>query len=148
MDNKKIIHLEGFLANGWDGGVEFEDNSYLSIAEEIARKINSMEIFYENSKNLPEDTCQTNYSLYLPKVSLQAYFSNKKTSLEEVIEKNILNTIGDLDIYTEWYGYSEWTIEGYDVVNFTIGNHNLEEILSSYNGKYAHIVLEILEQEE
>jgi hypothetical protein len=143
--NNNIIHLQGFLEISQDG-IEFK-GKYNSIAEQIAHEISQLKINYENSKHMLEDDYAASCSLYLPRVSLQAYFSEDQISLEEVKEKIILNTMGCLDIYTEWYGYSEWTILGYSVENFTIGNHNLEEILSSYSGKYAHIVLEILKED-
>lgn len=65
----------------------------------------------------------------------------------------ILLSIGALDIFQEWYGYSEWTIMGYDVENFKLisedgGEHDLEKIFKSYIGKYVHIVIDILEESE
>ncbi|GAK42077.1 hypothetical protein TCA2_4569 [Paenibacillus sp. TCA20] len=134
---QKRIHLQGILKSGEDG-MKFEDG-YDTIARTIAGQIASC----NESRHQPEDDYRSDYSLCLPEVFLRFYLSDKKVSLEEAEEKQIMMSIGELDIYTEWYGYSEYTIEGYCVENFTIGNHDIESILKTYKGKYAHIIMEI-----
>lgn len=81
-------------------------------------------------------------------VSINIHVSNEKMSLEEAKNKQILFSIGELNIYESWYGYSEWTIEGYSVDEFKLigngGEHDLTEILKGYEGKYIHIICEIV----
>ena len=69
-------------------------------------------------------------SVYLDKARVSFYISDKEINLEEVQDKFTMQLLGALDIYGENYGYSEFTILGFDLENFTIGNHNLFEILS------------------
>lgn len=140
VEVRQVIHLEGFIEIDQDG-VSFKGDDE-SIASRIHNNIGGL---WETSQHQPEDDYTSVASIYIPKVAIRMYFSDNQISLDEVTEKVILNTLGALDIYTEWYGYSEWTIMGYSVENFTVGNHNLEEILESYEGKYVHIVMEILE---
>lgn len=132
------VHLHGFLINNEDG-TRFE-KSWNSVAQDISAKIpNGVES--KASKCQTDDDYTTDTSLYIPNVFLQIHLSDKEITLEEAVNNQILSSIGELDIYTSWYGYSEYTIEGYTVDNFTIGGHDIEEILKSNVGKYAHIVM-------
>ncbi|WDI05096.1 hypothetical protein PUW25_26360 (plasmid) [Paenibacillus urinalis] len=133
---QKRIHLRGYLNNHEDG-MKF-DGTYESIGRAIASQISGN----DESKHQTNDY-HTDMSVSLPNVFLRFHLSDKEVSLEEAEEKQIMMSIGELDIYTEWYGYSEYTIEGYSVENFTIGNHDIESILKTYAGKYAHIIIEI-----
>lgn len=136
---RKQVYLKGFLKKS-DEGIKFED-SFDSIAKLIAYAIRNERCGV--SKHQPEDDSQTDKSILVPNVFLRFHLSDREVSLYEAEEKQIMMSIGELDIYTEWYGYSEYTIEGYSVQNFTIGNHDIESILNTYIGKYAHIILEI-----
>ena len=131
---KNTIQLEGFIKKNEDGLCL---GNWDLLAEEIANKLKSS----EKSKQ-EEDEYQTSTSVYSPKVFFRFYISDKKMSLEEIELKHFKRLSGALDIYTEWYGYSEYTIEGYNVENFTIGNHDLEKILGEYVGKYIHILID------
>jgi len=131
------IHLKGFLEDDSEG-IRFK-GEYSSIANKISAKVSSN----ENSKHQPDDDYHTSTSVYLPKVFLQIYMSDFELTLEQAHEKQILASLGELDIYSEWYGYSEYTIEGFDLVNFTVGGHDLEGVLKNYIGKFVHIVIEL-----
>ena len=48
-------------------------------------------------------------------------------------------SLGGLDLYEEWWGYSEFTVMGYDILNFKLvskdgGEHDLDKIIRSYRG--------------
>jgi hypothetical protein len=106
----------------------------------------------ENSRYEEKDEDCTSISMFLPKVSLSLFFSDKECSLEESQKNVILMSLGGLDLYEEWWGYSEFTVMGYDILNFKLvskdgGEHDLDKIIRSYRGKYVHIVLEILDDE-
>lgn len=101
--------------------------------------------------DVEDDNDQIEASLFIPRISFRAYFSDNQCSLEDAESNQILLSVGALDIFQEWYGYSEWTIMGYDVENFKLvsedgGEHDLEKIFKSYIGKYVHIVIDILEE--
>lgn len=147
-----MIHIEGKLYDGGDG-VEIQDYCG-SLAEKMASEIWSAYPKCKKSKlDVDEDNDQIEASLFIPRISIRAYFSDEKCSLEDAEMNQILLSIGALDIFQEWYGYSEWTIMGYDVENFKLisedgGEHDLEKIFKSYIGKYVHIVIDILEESE
>lgn len=134
------IHLKGWLVD-YAEGMSFKGRD--TVAEILASEIHCVCNDYDHSgsyfgENFAKD------SMYIPKVLMRMHFSNEEITLEQAEEKQILSSIGELDIYTEWYGYSEWTILGYNVENFTVGNHDIEDILKSNEGKYAHILVDIL----
>lgn len=156
-----MIHIEGTLTYGkYDDGVEFKELNQ-SVASAIEYQLaevsngkfgySQLDENYQNRKNrdyMFDDGVES--SIFIPKVSFRAYFSDEKCSLEEAEHNQILMSIGALDILQHWSGYSEWTILGYDVTNFKLvsddgGEHDLEQIFRTYAGKYAHIVIEIIE---
>jgi hypothetical protein len=105
-----------------------------------------------NSRYEEQDEDCTSISMFLPKISLSLFFSDKECSLDEAQKNVILMSLGGLDLYEEWWGYSEFTVMGYDILNFKLvskdgGEHDLDKIFRSYCGKYVHIVLEIFEDE-
>ena len=145
-----MIHIEGKLYDGGDG-VELQD-FYESLAEKIASELWTNCTNCRKSRlDVEEDNNQIEASIFIPRISFRAYFSDNKCSLNEAENNQILLSIGALDIFQEWYGYSEWTIMGYDVENFKLvsedgGEHDLEKIFKSYIGKYVHILIDILEE--
>ena len=134
MRNNKNLHLEGFIEKHEDG-VRFKGD-YESIANTVANALVGTDSAFE-------DSYSTNASLYNPKVFFRFYSSADKETLDEVQKKHILQITGALDIYETWYGYSEYTIEGYSVEHFMVGGHDIEKELSSYNGKYVHILIDV-----
>jgi len=138
MDKEYTVHLEGFLNTNYDGELALDDN-WSMLSEDIANELKDDEMSHYKE----QDQYCTNVTSYYPTVGMSLYVSEEKLPLEEVKEKVLLQAMGAIDIYTEWYGYSEWTIEGYNTINFTVGNHDLEEILRSYKGKYIHVVMDV-----
>lgn len=145
-----MIHIEGKLYDGGDG-VELQD-SCGSLAEKIASELWTNHTECKKSRfDVEDDNDQIEASLFIPRISFRAYFSDNQCSLEDAESNQILLSVGALDIFQEWYGYSEWTIMGYDVENFKLvsedgSEHDLEKIFKSYIGKYVHIVIDILEE--
>lgn len=110
------------------------------ISEFIIKNSNSGESSYK-----PKDRYWTNHDISHPKVSMEIYVTNKQEKLNDVIEKKVLASIGELDLYSEDFGYSEYSILGYNILNFTLGGHDLNEIFKSYNDKYIHIIMELMD---
>lgn len=143
-----MIHLEGTIVI-YDG-VEFRENVGISIADLINQEIYKCQINHSESITKPSNEYSLEFSTYIPNVSFRAYFSDNKCTLEDAENNQILASIGGLDLLQEWYGYSEWTIMGYDTVSFKLinekdgGEHDLENILENYEGKYIHILIDIL----
>lgn len=81
-------------------------------------------------------------SRYIEKnVSIQLYASETSETLEEIKEKIILDSFGLLKYEDEWYGYSEFTIEGYCIDTFILGGHNILDIIKNQSGKHIYIVI-------
>ena len=157
-----MIHIEGFIqdkSNGWGTQIEIKQPGMLwgiSLAEEIDTKI--FEVVnrfgklrekshekYENEDGLIGVTV----SSYNPNVAMRVYYGDKECSLEEAQKSVVLNSLGCLDIYQVDTGYSEWTIMGYDTTNFKLvsddgGEHNLNAIFASLDGKYVHILIDVM----
>ena len=49
-----------------------------------------------------------------------------------------------LEFEEHWYGYSSWTIEGFNTHSFKLGGHNLLEILKNYEGKWMYLIVDIV----
>lgn len=139
MEN--TIHLEGWVVD-YAEGMSLKGSTD-TIAEILASVV-SLRCNDCNRSGSDFGDLFAKDSMNVPNVLMRMHFSDNQISLEQAEEKQILSSIGELDIYTEWYGYSEWTILGYNVENFTVGNHDIEQILRSNKGKYVHILVDIM----
>lgn len=96
---------------------------------------------YNFSVDLPfdedgEDTIQN--------VFLRFYQSDKECPLEDAVKGHLKKMFGSLEVEGSEYGYSEYTIEGFDIHKATMGGHNIQEIIDSKKGKYLHILIDIV----
>lgn len=152
-----MIHLKGFIhvpSDPEENGVRLsndKDNFYSPVlSDRIAQEI---EEYIESapSKHQPREGMEfedgVEISLNVPSVALRIYATENISTLEQAQKKVVLNTLGALDIYQEWVGYSEYTVTGYDVINFSIGGHDLDKIFKSYENKYVHILIELRDGE-
>jgi hypothetical protein len=142
------IIIEGYITNpdaySDDTGIaikeEKEDCYYRCLASEIAYKLENYNKYEEKEDDFAGGIDR---KAIIENVQFKIYSDNEKGTLEEIKEKNVRKMIGDLDIEVQWTGYSEYTILGYDVENFTIGNHDLEKIFKEYIGKYVIILIKV-----
>jgi len=71
------------------------------------------------------------------------YTSETKCTLEEAINGHLEKMFGKATITGQEYGYSEYTIEGFNINTFKIGKmHDLQKILDSKKGKYVHMLID------
>lgn len=77
-------------------------------------------------------------------VFLRIYDSDKEISLEEVTEQHTKAILGDLEAIGQYYGYSEYTIEGFIINNLKLGGHDIGEIIKQKNKKYLHILIDVI----
>lgn len=152
------IHIAGRIVVDEDW-LRFEEK-YESVAETIANEIYQTLINVQ-IRQVPTSKQDTgtesgrgrDVSMFLNKVFFRVYFSNTECTLEEAETYQVmysLGAVGELDMLQDWYGYSEWTVLGYDICNFELrdvnGNgHDLAQIFYNYRNKYAHILIDILE---
>ncbi len=83
----------------------------------------------------------TNQKFIADNIQLQIFASNKRTSLDDIKEKVILDSMGLLELQEVWFGYSTWTIEGFCVETFTLGGHDMLEIIKSLKDKFIYLII-------
>lgn len=115
----KKIHLQGF-ANRLNVSYKLSDNYDLGVYFD----------FEEESQEVIQD------------VIVKIYTSERKSTLKEAEEGFLKKILGDLSMTGQEYGYSEYTIEGFNVWDVTIGGHKLQQIVDSQGEKYIHITME------
>lgn len=142
---KFSIHLCGYVVNSHDG---WTLDGNVNLAKVIAERLGElagdrMTASSEDKNDGKDDTVAA--SVHTPEVAVQIFTSGKKCSISQARENQILASIGELDILVDAYGYSEFTIMGYDTLNFKLvskeGEHCLDTILKSNEGKYMHIII-------
>lgn len=145
------VHVEGFLIDdgeefGWEEVHQRKDGSTYTLVE--AHIISSLlnKLNEEAEKIVRYEDKEWDYDdndMVIDNVGIQLFFTKDKTSLEQAREFQILDTLGALDGSEGWFGYSEYTILGYCVNKFTVGNHDILEILRSHEEEYCHIVMNV-----
>lgn len=75
-------------------------------------------------------------------VKLQLFGSNKRAKLEEIKQNALLDAMGMLEFQENWYGYSSWTIEGFNTETFKLGGHDILSILEQHEGKFVYLVID------
>lgn len=145
-DNK--LHISGLLTvDDIDHGYETISitniGDSLELSDTIAEFLYEFVDRYENYDECEEPMLKDD--LVCDNVSIEIYATDNKVKLEQAIENKILSSMGELNLLTNYYGWSEFTIEGYSIDKFTIGGHDLHKIFKSYKGKYVHILVEKVE---
>ena len=143
--------MSKIIINGWIGEEEYDEIlpsiDEIPIHEILNDKIDELDISSNNSLCYKEDDHKIAINKMINNVFMQIHVSDKEITLEEANNNFILMSLGQLDIYETWYGYSEWTIMGYDLHSFRLvgndGEHDLNSIFLNYVGKYLILVVEI-----
>ena len=143
--------MSKIIIKGWIGEEEYDEIlpsiDEIPIHEILNDKIDELDISSNNSLCYKEDDHKIAINKMINNVFMQIHVSDKEITLEEANNNFILMSLGQLDIYETWYGYSEWTIMGYDLQSFRLvgndGEHDLNDIFLNYVGKYLILVVEI-----
>lgn len=143
--------MSKIIINGWIEKEEYDEIlpsiDEIPIHEILNDKIDELDITSNNSLCYEEDDCKIAINKMINNVFMQIHVSDKEITLEEANNNFILMSLGQLDIYETWYGYSEWSIMGYDLQSFRLvgndGEHDLNDIFLNYVGKYLILVVEI-----
>ncbi|WP_336761399.1 hypothetical protein [Paenibacillus sp. USHLN196] len=140
----KTIRASGYISKDVEGILLNHDVLGQYIASEFA-----LDEFPEKSDNrICGEGNDGIWKFYThPSAFVQIHLSNNEISYNEAIDYQILSSIGELDIQVDWVGYSELTISYFSTEHLTVGGHNIEEILSSYLGKYAIVNIELKDEE-
>lgn len=136
------LHIKGYLTIDYDGipaVAPDKESSYYqktSIIDSIKSYANVHGFVREHNKGLG------GYQVYLRNCNMRAYFCKRECSLEAA-QRNLDEILygGDLATETEYTGYSEWTITGMDLNEFTLGGHDLKREFDSHMGEYIHLII-------
>lgn len=98
----------------------------------------------EDSKTYDDYEGGVNAHYQVANVQIQLFSSDERTKLDDIRKKVVLNAMGLLDFEEHWYGYSSWTIEGFNTQTFQLGGHNILKILETYKGKWIYLIIDIV----
>lgn len=142
------LHLKGYLCSDYNGIValsdknpddfeyswEIEEHSIISSIESFADEYG---MTGEHHKGLGGRRA------FIDDCNLRAYFTDKECELEEaMMAMDMIMYGGDIKTRIDRCGYSEWTITGLDLEEFSIGGHDLESEFNSHFGEYCHLIIE------
>lgn len=139
------LHLKGYLSDDYDGIIglavrndgESWENRGSSIISDIESFADEYGMTGEHRKGLGGRRA------YIDNCNMRAYFTDKECTIEEAMESMITYMYGgDIKTKVDRVGYSEWTITGLSLDEFTIGGHDLERELRSHYGEYCHLIIE------
>lgn len=82
--------------------------------------------------------------LEINNVFFRFYECDRVCSLDEAVEGYMTKILGGMILSGQEYGYSEYTIEGFDVTSARIGGHDLQKIFKNKEDKYIHVLIDIL----
>ncbi len=139
------LELSGWLTKDYDGIIGLKQNkdamSYMvdSIPDSIQKTFG----YQRYNKGLGQKIT------YLPRISVRIFYADQECTLEQVqtefLVKNLgwhEEILGEIKLQLNYVGYSEWTITGMDLVNFTVGGHDIDSELSSHLGEFCWIIFD------
>lgn len=110
----------------------------LSIGEEILDFAKDNDLCYwETEENL------SSRNTALENVFIRLYTGTDKFTLEEAEERLLAHTYGVCEVKGSNYGYSEYTVLGFDINTLKFGGHDLNQILESHKGEYYYLILSV-----
>ena len=136
------LYIKGYLTTDYNGMLSVkDDNSYWGHGESI---IASIESYAErNGFVRKKQTGLGGTQSFVRNCNMRVFFTEKETTLPQaymLLDAELYG--GDLVTDTSLCGYSEWTITGMNLDEFSIGGHNLKSEFNSHMGEYIHLILE------
>ena len=136
------LYIHGYLTTDYDGILSVKnDDSYWSHGDSIIAKIESYA--ERNGFVRKKQTGLGGTQTFIRNCNMRAFFTENETTLAQaqlLFDAQVYG--GDLVTDTSLCGYSEWTITGMDLDEFTIGGHDLKNEFSSHMGEYVHLIIE------
>ena len=124
---KTIKNKNFFYTHGWQGDID------------LLEELSEYGIF-GSGDFLFNETSHTK----TPNVFFRVYHTEKETTLTEAMEGHIKRMCGSLEAEGSSYGYSEVTIEGFNLSELKIGGHDIQKILDGFPGEYLHVLIDVL----
>ena len=83
----------------------------------------------------------------IPNAFIRIYQCDERCNLAKSVEGSLRKLYGDITLTGQEYGYSEYTVEGFNVTSLKFGGHDLQQILDSYkDNDYLHILIDQVER--
>lgn len=147
MNNNKLT-VSGLLDCDDDGFVFIDGDEKIELSGIIEKFLEDSKVEYiDYDDSFDYDDWQHKYSVKIPNVSITIFNAPTKVSKDEILEYKILSSLGGILLDSEHYGYSEFTIEGFDITLFKLvgndGEHDLNRILKLMNGQYVQFTMEV-----
>lgn len=142
------LHLKGYLCSDYNGIIALSDRnpseceySWEKYGDSI---ISSIESFADNYGMTGEHRKGLGgRRAFIDDCNLRVYFTDKECELEDaMVAMDVVMYGGDIKTRVDRVGYSEWTITGLDLEEFSIGGHDLSSEFSSHYGEYCHLIVE------
>lgn len=135
------LEISGYLCRDYDGNLTLGTSSGV---EKIS-VVGSIKSFAYTHGHVGEHHRGLGGELiYLDNCNLRIYYTDKECSLEDaMLALDTFLYSGDMKLKVDFCGYSEYTITGIDLDEFTIGGHNLNNEMSDHIGEYCHFIIEI-----
>lgn len=132
------MYLSGYIDTNWCGLATIGNTTFADYMFDVAEKYGYAD---RHSRGLGGEDA------YIPKCQICMYLTDKKMSFDEAQNqflKDVFCDNGDFTLEGYNTGYSEWSIDGYDLEKCSLGGHDLNEILLYHKGRYANIYIECL----
>lgn len=136
------LYIKGYLTTNYDGIPSVTDDK--ECRYKCSSIISSIESYAAEHGFIREkSTGLGGTQTFIKNCNMRALFTKEETTLSEAyLLFDTLMYGGDLITDTSLIGYSEYTITGMDLDEFTIGGHNLEKEFNSHMGEYIHLIVE------
>lgn len=138
------LHLKGYLCSDDNGIPALCENKNISYSWSNSSIIDSIESFARDNGFFSE----TRQGLggrraIIENCNLKIYFTDEECELEEaMMAMDELMFGGEIQTKVSKVGYSEYSITGLNLDEFTIGGHNLRLELWDHCGEYCHFIIE------
>jgi hypothetical protein len=142
------LHLKGYICRDHDGIVALSESnpnereySWGVYGDSIIESVESFAQNYGMTGRI--HTGIGGRIAYIENCNLRAYFADKECDLNTaMIAMDVLMYGGDIKTKVRLCGYSEWTITGLNLEEFSIGGHDLNREFDSHYGEYCHLIIE------
>lgn len=141
------LHLKGYLCTDHNEIIALREKSEAecsywerygkSIIESIETFADKYGLVREHNQGLGGTKA------YIDDCNLRVYFTNKECKLEDaMLAMDVMMYSGDIKTKVDLEGYSEYTITGMDLDEFSIGGHDLTGEFNDHIGEYCHLIIE------
>lgn len=136
------LYINGWVSTDDDNIIAVKDNKDDSCWQANSLPKLIKEFAYEHGRVRNVNKGLGGTKSYIFDANIYIYFTDEKSTIEEAQESLIYKLYGDVETEIRLCGYSEYTITGYSLEEFSIGGHDLESEISSHIGEYMHFILE------